>query len=94
MAKRKTPKVDLKPRAEKVTEAQLKRAQALAKAINETKFDIGAIEAKKHSMLHEYTQFNHMLEEMLAGFEKEYGSSNVNIQDGTIKYKEDEQTDS
>ena len=56
MAKRKTPKadkiVDLKPKAENVTEDQLKKIQDIVDKINRTQMDIGQLEARKHQALH------------------------------------------
>ena len=50
------------------------------------------MEAQKHSILHTMATANDGIIEMQKEFEKEYGTFDVNIQDGTIKYK-DEQAD-
>ena len=93
MAKRKTPKtVDLKPRAEKVTDQQLERMQKAVSGINRTKVELGAIEMQKHSLLHAVNEMQSLLQELQQEFTKDYGTTNVNIQDGSIKYEEDEQT--
>ena len=52
MAKRKTPKVDLKPRAEKISEKHLEKIQNIIKSIDSIHFEIGKLESQKHSMLH------------------------------------------
>ena len=96
MAKRKTPKgekiVDLKPKAEKITDEQLQKVQGIVNTINRAQLDLGMLETRKHSMLHAIISIQEKLALMQAEFEKEYGTSDINIQDGTINYK-DEQTD-
>ena len=84
--------VDLKPKAEKISEEQLKSLQNLVSTINKLQFDIGTIESQKHNLLHTLFQTNDMIRETQDKFVKEYGTANINIQDGTINYK-DEQTD-
>ena len=94
MAKRKTPKtVDLKPRAEKITDQQLERMQKAVSGINRTKVELGAIEMQKHSLLHAVNEMQSLLQELQQEFEKDYGTTNVNIQDGSIKYEEDVEAD-
>jgi len=94
MAKRKTPKtVDLKPRAEKITDQQLERMQKAVSGINRTKVELGAIEMQKHSLLHAVNEMQSLLQELQQEFEKDYGTTNVNIQDGSIKYEEDVKAD-
>tara|TARA_R110002020_G_scaffold224_8_gene1100 strand:- start:131 stop:412 length:282 start_codon:yes stop_codon:yes gene_type:complete len=90
MAKSKT--VDLKPKADKISEEQLKSLQNLVSGINKLQFDIGTLESQKHNLLHTLFQTNEMIREMQDDFVKEYGTADINIQDGAIKYK-DEQTD-
>ena len=84
--------VDLKPKAEKITEDQLQRLQNIVSGINKLQFDIGTLEAQKHNLLHNLFQTNDIIREMQEGFTKEYGTADINIQDGTINHK-DEQTD-
>ena len=56
MAKVKTPKkdkiVDLKPKAEKLPEGQLKEIQHTITVANRMKLELGNIEARKHPILH------------------------------------------
>ena len=95
MAKTKTKKekiVDLKPKAEKITDDQLKKVQETINNINRIQLELGMLETRKHSMLHSITSIQDQLALMQSDFEKEYGTSDINIQDGTINYK-DEQTD-
>lgn len=88
MAKRKTPKVDLKPRAEKITDQQLEKLQSVVKNINKAQQEIGVAESRKHELLHLIFGLNDSIREMQAQFVKEYGSDEINIADGTIKYNE------
>ena len=90
MAKRKTPKgdkiVDLKPKAEKITSEQLAEVQGLVSNINRAQMEIGSLETRKHQMLHSISTIQESLVELQAKFEKEYGTIDINIQDGTINY--------
>ena len=91
MAK-KSKMVDLKPKADKVSDKQLTQLQNLVSNINKIKFDLGSLEAQKHGMLHSLISANEVIIELQNKFQEEYGTYDVNIQDGTINYK-DEQTD-
>ena len=84
--------VDLKPKAEKISEEQLKKVQETVNNINRLQIELGMLETRKHSMLHKVARIQEKLVLMQTEFEKEYGTSDINIQDGTINYK-DEQTD-
>jgi len=93
MAKVKTPKkekiVDLKPKAEKVTDEQLQKVQGIVNAINRAQLDLGMIETRKHGLLHNIATIQDQLTIMQGEFEKEYGTYDIDIQTGTINYKED-----
>ena len=92
MGKKKDKVVDLKP--EKISEEQLQETQRLVSAINKLQFDIGQMEAQKHSALHALFQGNDKLNELQTKFKEQYGTNDINIQDGTINYKDDEPSDS
>ena len=98
MAKRKTPKkekiVDLKPKAEKVTDEQLKKVQETVGSLNQCNFEIGSLESQKHEILHRVSDLRIQLSKMQAEFVAEYGTFDVNINDGIINYpKEDGEAD-
>jgi|TARA_R100001460_G_scaffold5941_2_gene15981 hypothetical protein len=94
MAKRKTPKtVDLKPRAEKITDQQLERLQRTVSGINRVKSELGTIEVQKHSLLHTVNDLQAVLQELQQEFMNDYETTDINIQDGSIKYKEDGKAD-
>ncbi len=98
MAKRKTPKgdkiVDLKPKAEKVTKEQLENLQKLVTGYNRIETQIGNLEVTKHRMFNNISQVQAAISDLQAQFQEEYGSVDVSLADGTIKYNEDEQTNS
>ena len=50
------------------------------------------METRKHQLLHTISTIQEQLTLIQSEFEKEYGTSDIDIQTGKIKYK-DEQTD-
>jgi allophanate hydrolase subunit 1 len=84
--KKKEKIVDLKPKAEKISEEQLKKVQDIINNINRTQLDMGSIEIQKHEMLHRVAGLRDELTLLQGEFEKEYGTFDVNIVDGTINY--------
>tara|TARA_R110002051_G_scaffold59336_1_gene108740 strand:+ start:885 stop:1181 length:297 start_codon:yes stop_codon:yes gene_type:complete len=89
MAKTKLKKVEeaidlSKP--EKVTEQQLKDIQAIVDRINNAQMNIGQLEARKHQVLHMIAGTNDELTLLQSKLQEEYGTNDVNIQDGTINY--------
>ena len=81
MAKRKTPKtdqiIDLKPKAEKITEEQLQKVQNIVNAINRAQLELGIMETKKHNTLHQIANIQEQLNVVQIELEKEYGSGNT-----------------
>ena len=71
---------------EKITEDQLKKVQDVINDINRSQMEIGAMETKKHAIMHHITALQEAVGEMRNEFEKEYGTADVNIQDGIINY--------
>ena len=90
MAKRKTKKVekviDLAPKAEKITDEQLKEVQDVINEINRLQMEIGLMETKKHSILHHIGISQESVGKIRTKFEEEYGTADVDIQTGTINY--------
>ena len=78
--------VDLKPKAEKITDEQLKRVQDTVNNMNRSQLEIGSMELRKHDLLHGIAGLRDELTVLQKEFEKEYGTFDVNIQDGTINY--------
>ena len=77
----------LKP--EKITDEQLKKVQDTVNSINRSQLEIGSMELKKHEVMHSIASFRDQLTVLQAEFEKDYGTFDINIQDGTINYEED-----
>ena len=76
--------IDLKP--EKISEEQLNKVQSVVNDINRSQIEIGTLETKKHNILHQISLLQEKIGEMQVEFEKEYGTFDINIQNGTINY--------
>ena len=79
---------------EKITDEQLKKVQDTVNNINRAQLEIGSIELKKHEMMHQIAGLRDELTLLQGEFEKEYGTFDINIQDGTINYEDDVKADS
>ena len=88
MAKEKT--IELKAKAEKISEEHLKGLQDVVNSVNNLQFQIGQLESRKHNLLHELVLGQDSIVKMQNLFSKEYGSYDINIKDGTINWNEDE----
>ena len=71
---------------EKITDEQLKKVQDTVNNINRAQLEIGSVELKKHEMMHQIAGLRDNLKIVQDDFEKEYGTFDINIQDGTINY--------
>ena len=78
--------VDLKPKAEKITDEQLRRVQETVSSLNQCNFEIGGLENQKHELLHKTTEHRTALAKMQTEFVEQYGTFDVNINDGIINY--------
>ena len=79
---------------EKITDEQLKKVQDTVNNLNRSQLDIGSMEVKKHEVMHQIAGLRDELTVLQGEFEKEYGTFDINIQDGTINYpKENGETD-
>jgi hypothetical protein len=90
MANTKEKEIELKVKAEKISEEHLEQLQRLVNSVNALHFNIGKIETQKHTMLHNLS----LTQDRIAVFQDklttEYGTYDVNIEDGTINWpKED-----
>ena len=81
--------VDLKPKAEKITEEQLQVLQQVVNDNNAIQFRVGALEAQKHELMHQQASIQTKIVELQDTFSKEYGTFDINLTDGTINYPED-----
>ena len=93
MAKRKTPKaekvIDLTPKAEKIDEQELAKLQATIKTIDQLTAEVGRIEVQKYGLMKAMGKVQQDVETMRQEFHNKYGTDNINIQDGTIGYPEE-----
>ena len=74
---------------EKITAEQLDKVQNTVNSINRAQLEIGSIELKKHEMMHQIAGLRDELTLLQTEFDKEYGTFDINIQDGTINYEDD-----
>ena len=78
--------VDLKQKAEKVTEKQLTQIQSVVDRINNAQMNIVQLEARKHQILHMIAGTNDELALLQDELQQEYGTNDVNIETGEINY--------
>ena len=83
--------VDLKP--EKVTASQLEKIQKTVSDINRAQMEVGRLETTKHNIMHQIVVMQNELKQIQDELEKDYGTVNINIEDGTIQYPEDGEAD-
>ena len=74
---------------EKITDEQLQKVQTTVNEINKFQLEIGSMELKKHELTHHIVGLRDELTVLQAEFEKEYGTFDINIQDGTINYPQE-----
>ena len=79
----------------KVNDEQLKKVQDTVNNLNRSQLEIGSMEIKKHETMHQIAGLRDELTLLQGEFEKEYGTFDINIQDGIINYpKENGEADS
>ena len=82
--------VDLKPKVDKISDEHLKQLQEIVNVINNVQFSIGKLEGQKHNLLHELGLTQKKVIDFQDKLQKEYGSYDINIADGTINWPKDE----
>ena len=88
MTTKKEKVIDLKPKAEKITDEQLKNLQTIVDQNNAIQFRIGAIETQKHELIHQHSNVQKRISKVQSDFSEKYGTFDVNLTDGTINYPE------
>jgi|TARA_R100001129_G_scaffold132339_1_gene93833 hypothetical protein len=78
--------VDLKQRVDKISEQHLTELQSIVNTLNATQFNIGKIEVQKHKLLHELATVQDNITMLQDKMTKEYGTFDINIDDGTINW--------
>ena len=81
--------VEVKEKAEKVSDEHLKQLQQVVNAINNLQFNIGKIEAQKHTLLHNLSITQDRVGVLQDTLTKEYGSFDVDLETGKINWPED-----
>jgi len=74
---------------EKITKEDLNKVQTVINKVNQYQLEIGVLESRKHNVLHDISLAQDILSEMQKEFEKEYGTADINIKDGTINYQKE-----
>ena len=74
---------------EKISNEQLEKVQNVVNRINQAQMDIGAMESRKHQALHYVAGINDELTLLQQELKKEYGTDDINIQDGTVNYQKE-----
>lgn len=78
---------------EKISSEQLEKVQLVINDINKSQMEIGQMETKKHAIMHHISALQESIGEIKEEFEKDYGTADVNIQDGIINYPNNVETD-
>ena len=71
---------------EKVSDEHLKNIQETVNSVNRAQMEIGTVEIRKHELLHTIAGFREKLGTIQGELEDEYGTYDINIEDGTINY--------
>ena len=69
-----------------ISKEQLEKLQSILTNINQFNLEIGRIENRKHSIIHQSLVTQEALKNMQDELEEEYGTVNVNVQTGEINY--------
>ena len=85
MAKRKTKKAE-KPT--KISIEHLSKLQQVISRISKCQLQIGILHTNIHELLHHIAGLNDELTLLQQEFEKDYGTIDINVTDGTINYNE------
>tara|TARA_R100000654_G_scaffold13144_1_gene28657 strand:- start:886 stop:1179 length:294 start_codon:yes stop_codon:yes gene_type:complete len=88
--KEKEKEIDLKVKAEKISEEHLKQMQQLVNTINSLQFNIGKLETSKHQLLHNLGITQDRINVFQDTLKKEYGTFDVNLEDGKINWPKEE----
>ena len=90
MAKRKTKKekvVDLNPKPAKISDDHLQRLRSVVGGVDRFTMDLGKLALQKNAIIKAVEGAQSNIEALRKEFLEEYGTDNINIQDGTIGYE-------
>jgi muramoyltetrapeptide carboxypeptidase LdcA involved in peptidoglycan recycling len=74
-----------------ITKDQLEKIQGFQKELNKILNEVGFLEAQKAQVLGKFGEENKKTEDFKKELEKEYGSININLEDGTYEPIEKEE---
>ena len=83
--------IKVKPRLKKISENHLEQLQKLVNSVNTMQFNIGKIESQKHTVLHNLSMAQDRIGLFQDTLTKEYGTFDVNIEDGKINWPEEKE---
>jgi hypothetical protein len=72
-----------------IKKEELESIRESHKELNNIISEIGILESQKHAKLHALAEVNAKLEDIKKTLEKEYGSININLEDGSYTLIED-----
>tara|TARA_R100001594_G_scaffold14437_1_gene30679 strand:- start:208 stop:507 length:300 start_codon:yes stop_codon:yes gene_type:complete len=78
--------LELKVKAEKISEEHLKEVQNSINSVNGLQFNIGKVEVQKHELLHKLTEAQDNITNIQKMLIEEYGSFDVNVETGKINW--------
>lgn len=67
----------------KITAEQLEKLLKNQKELNTILVNVGVLESQKHGLLHQLADVNKESEEFKSELQAEYGSININLEDGS-----------
>lgn len=81
--------VELKVKAERVSDEHLKKMQQTVNAVNQIQFNIGKMEAQKHTLLHNLSVTQDRITLLQDTLMKEYGSVDIDLESGKINWPDE-----
>jgi predicted nucleic acid-binding Zn-ribbon protein len=73
-----------------ITKEQLEKITAQQKDLQALLSNIGILETQKHGLLHQIADVNKAVEEFKSELQEQYGTININLEDGTYAEIEEE----
>lgn len=73
----------------KITTEQLETLVKTQRELNEILVNIGVLESQKHGLLHQLAEVNKASEEFKSELQAQYGSININLEDGSYTASEE-----
>ncbi len=77
----------------KITAEQLEKLVKTQRELNEILVNVGVLESQKHGLLHQLAEVNKTSEEFKAELQAQYGSININLEDGSYTASEEKVED-